>query len=275
MGRGTLAVMRPTLRVLLVYTALFTAAVVFHRRTELLEQVASTSDDGSSSSNKSCETPFGTLLGWANGVPAYSNCHDHHTSYSFVETRRGNGADHRVVSKAQTNGEGGGGGDYAFTGMRWQCVEYARRYLWIKQNVTFGSVEGAEDIFKLSEVHDPLLLDGSTAKKKTFVSYRNSEPVDSPRVGDVLIWPRQEDMPYGHVGIVVALGDGLSIKELESGTISLFVADQNYRSVLWEGRNYSMELQLGRRCTMSAPRCFPEVVDPAGYKVLGWMRVAA
>jgi len=38
-----------------------------------------------------------------------------------------------------------------FTGVRWQCVEYGRRYLVVTQGATFGDVHGAINIFDLKE----------------------------------------------------------------------------------------------------------------------------
>ena len=43
-----------------------------------------------------------------------------------------------------------------YTGIKWQCVEYARRWLLEEQGVVFGDVEIAADIWELQQVNNPL-----------------------------------------------------------------------------------------------------------------------
>ena len=70
-----------------------------------------------------CALPFGSLLGIApGGVPAYSS-----KGMSF---------------RSHYNGE-------IYYGARYQCVEFARRWLVHTQGVTFGSVGMAWEIFPL------------------------------------------------------------------------------------------------------------------------------
>lgn len=91
------------------------------------------------------------------------------------------------------------------TGMLWQCVEFARRYWFLTQRAIFGSVDGAEDIFKLRTA-DVLADDvdggGTVLYQRHLDTHKNHETAVRPAKGDQLIWRRQTDMPYGHVGIV-------------------------------------------------------------------------
>ena len=84
-----------------------------------------------------------------------------------------------------------------FTGIRWQCVEFARRYMIINSNITFNEVTNAYEIFKLnyfinlnSNVKIPIkkILNGS---------------IIAPKVGSLLIWDKYVDLNRtGHVAVI-------------------------------------------------------------------------
>jgi len=84
-----------------------------------------------------------------------------------------------------------------FTGLRWQCVEFARRYLIINHSITFGEIPNAYDIFKLNNFHN--------------LSKNIAHPIDKhsngskilPKVGSLLIWDSTVDEnATGHVAII-------------------------------------------------------------------------
>jgi hypothetical protein len=50
-----------------------------------------------------------------------------------------------------------------YTGVKWQCVELARRYMIITKNLTFPAVENAYDLFKL-----PYFIDNFNYKKYNY-----------------------------------------------------------------------------------------------------------
>jgi hypothetical protein len=266
---------------------------------ELVPAVLKSDDMISPPSSSSCDSPFGTVLGWANGVPAFSNCNDHFYSDKIVMTKLADGASVRtsapsavdVQNDARDEEEEEEEGKYAFTGVAWQCVEYARRYLWATRNVTFADVDGAEDIFSLHFASNPLgNQNENIALRNKLRAFRNGAEIDQedaiPREGDVMIWSRQEGMPHGHVGIVVGLQQNphplAEEKTIVPGasTVLVLIADQNYRSVSWGGLNYSTVLSMRSSPVSSDRRPEPTrllsgvtVADPNGYAVLGWMRV--
>ena len=116
-------------------------------------------------------------IGTFNGVPAYSN---------------------------RKNGTKKYGANYFNTGIKWQCVEYARRYLQTTRGITFANVKGAFEIprAKFST------LDGASVKK-----------TNDLKVGSLVIWPKKykKNAPYGHVAVV---------SKIKSNGI--YVAEQNY-----------------------------------------------
>ena len=116
-------------------------------------------------------------IGTFNGVPAYSN--------------RKNG-----TKKTRSN--------YINTGIKWQCVEYARRYLQTTRGITFANVKGAFEIPRAKFN----TLDGDSVKK-----------TNDMKVGSLVIWPKKykKNYPYGHVAVVSKIKPN-----------GIYVAEQNY-----------------------------------------------
>jgi glutathionylspermidine amidase/synthetase len=120
---------------------------------------------------------FGTIVGTFDGVPAYSN-------------------QNGQINSDDTN--------YINTGIKWQCVEYARRYLQTTRGITFSHVDGAFEIPSAKFT----TLDGASVKK-----------TNDLKVGSLVIWPKhyKYNSPYGHVAVVS--------KIMPNG---IYVAEQNY-----------------------------------------------
>ena len=135
-----------------------------------------------------------------------------------------------------------------FTGIKWQCVEYARRYVQTIFGVTFSQVDSAYEIPNaiFTRLEDNKIIKPSINnincffKKKSLDSLTNS----------LIIWPKDYklDAPHGHVAIIVsqtqkacnlAQADGnakhfltslrvSANKDGESSLKGLYVAEQNY-----------------------------------------------
>lgn len=75
-----------------------------------------------------------------------------------------------------------------FTGVRWQCVEFSRRFLIITKQVTFEGIDGAHQIFNINTVED------LTKKNKVipFLKFKNGNQ-NPPQVGDLVIYPITSD----------------------------------------------------------------------------------
>lgn len=123
---------------------------------------------------------FGTVLGIKHGVEVYS------CNYKSVLSAGTShwGFHHRHAGH--------------FTGVRYQCVELARRYLIATRGITFESIPMAYDIFDLP--HARRIEDGAPHK---WSSCRNGTSSAPPRVGSLLIWePRGYFKTTGHVAVV-------------------------------------------------------------------------
>jgi glutathionylspermidine amidase/synthetase len=178
------------------------------------------------------DVPFGTILGSSHGVDGFSN------SNSSVITEEDN----------FVNG--------VFMGMKWQCVEYARRYLYLTKGMSFESVVAATNIWDLSTV---TLL--SSNQKYEFVQHRNGVATSAPKEGDLMIWPQQgNDTPFGHVAVVVGV-------EYNSKGFEVRLAEQNFLNEMWEvPGSHARSLQgvvMGE----------VHSVSDTGYQVTGWLSI--
>nr|AAO00721.1 trypanothione synthetase [Trypanosoma brucei brucei] len=147
--------------------------------------------------------PFGEIQGYTPcGVPAYSNGHD--GFFSGERSIDGN----------------------LFCGFKYQCVEFARRWLYEAKGLVLPDVNWAAHIFDLTEVHD-----ASTATPVPCVKVSNGTAA-KPVADSLLIYAVNEDAPWGHVAVITEVGDKW-----------VRIADQNHRFHKWKG-TYSAELLL-------------------------------
>ncbi len=181
-------------------------------------------------------TQFGTCLGFAPGnVPVYSSHEDPHEP-PCLKTRD--------AYRSYLDG--------IFMGYKWQCVEFARRWLYLNKGYLFADISMAYDIFELRSV--------THVKNNTFLplkSFKNGAK-RWPEPGCLLIW---EEGGYfvdtGHVAVVTeVLQDEIHIIE------------QNVEQTVWPaGQSYSRKLKT-------------HVTEEGGYwidsddtdtQVLGWV----
>jgi len=124
---------------------------------------------------------FGALLGLGpGGVPAYSS--DYATADKALLPNRQ--AYHSYV-------------DGHFMGYKWQCVEFARRWLYLSKGYVFDDVPMAYDIFRLHSVR--VAKDGSRLPLRSFKNGARRWP----EPGCLLIWDEGGEFDItGHVAIV-------------------------------------------------------------------------
>lgn len=89
-------------------------------------------------------------------------------------------------------------------GMKYQCVEFVKRYYYQRWNHKMPDAYGnAKDFF------DASLPDSSFNAKRGLVQFANGS-ISKPRVEDLLIFDGHARNPYGHV-CIVSFADSLSI----------------------------------------------------------------
>lgn len=146
--------------------------------------------------------PFGEIQGYVDGVPAYSNGRD--TYFSGIRN-----VDEQIP-----------------TGYKWQCVEFARRWLMAKKGLYLPDVRIAAMVFEMKAVHS--LVTGKNAPMLAVANGGYERPVKD----SLIIWPATNDAPFGHIGVIVEVTDNY-----------IRVADQNQHFHKWAD-NYSTELRL-------------------------------
>lgn len=171
---------------------------------------------------------FGTIIGQSFQTPAYSNC-------GQDDARN---TDHFVVLSDS--------GKQIFTGIKWQCVEYARRWLIENRNITFASIDNAYQIWDL-----PYFNHVDTNEPMPVLHHQNGISINIPQVGDLLIYDQRQDLTTGHVAVIVGVDEH-----------SVTIAEQNQTNIFWE-HEYSRRLPLQR----DADARF-QIVDKA---VIGWI----
>jgi glutathionylspermidine amidase/synthetase len=180
--------------------------------------------------------PFGTLLGVCNSkVPAYSSHYESANPADYPD---------RLSYRSYVDG--------IFMGYKWQCVELARRWLYLNRGYIFDDVAMAYDIFHLRSVR--VIKDNSRLPLRSF---RNGAK-RPPEPGCLLIWNEGGEFEHtGHVAIVTDV-IGNRVRCIE----------QNVDHVIWHNtRIYSRELtaRVGAHGEFHIDCTFPHT------SILGWV----
>jgi glutathionylspermidine amidase/synthetase len=161
---------------------------------------------------KPAPAKFGTVLGVAPGnVPAYSS------DYTTADPRE---LPDRHAFRSYVDG--------IYMGYKWQCVEFARRWLYLNKGYIFDDVAMAYEIFRLRSVR--VVRDNSRLPLRSFRngSKRHPEP------DCLLIWEEGGEFEHtGHVAVVT---------EVTPDYIRF--VEQNVGHRVWpEGKNYAREIK--------------------------------
>ncbi|MCA9661343.1 MAG: bifunctional glutathionylspermidine amidase/synthase [Myxococcales bacterium] len=162
--------------------------------------------------NTSEDAPFGAVLGIAPGdVAVYSS------NYSTVDERQ---LPNRHAFRSVVDGR--------YMGHKWQCVEFARRWLYINHKFVFDEVAMAYEIFNLRSVTT------SAGARLPLRSFRNGSR-RPPEPGCLLIWGEGGEFEdTGHVAVITEVFED-----------RVRIAEQNYHHTIWpKGRSYSREISL-------------------------------
>lgn len=146
-----------------------------------------------------------------------------------------------------------------FTGYQWQCVEFARRWLWDRKGLLLPDINVAGEIFFVPHVFD------ETMKPAAVLSVKNGSSTAPPAPDSLIIHKCSWNNFPGHVGVITeVLPDRVRI------------ADQNRVFHLWPAvsgdcedpakGSYSLELPLKKDPKTG---CY-EIVDTE-EPVLGWV----
>ena len=99
-------------------------------------------------------------------------------------------------------------------GLRYQCVEFVKRYYYQALHHRMPDSYG-----HAYEFFDVALKDGQLNTRRDLLQYANPSP-EKPRVGDILVFNKTAANPYGHVAIVSAIiGQELEIIQQNAGPV--------------------------------------------------------
>lgn len=203
-----------------------------------------------------CVTPFGTVLGVADGAEGRSNCVSTciRPEYSFLD---------RTSDAVSVHADDPKQDQLQYIGVTYQCVEYARKW-WMKNlGITFGSIDSAHEILYLTEGQNL-----QTQQPFPLARSINGTARRPPRRGDLVVYyPDRADPEWrhGHVAVVVAV-------DREQGIVSL--AEENYDNQPWQDPHaFARQIRLfegGGRYTLLDVS--PTVHRNAeGGRIAGWL----
>ena len=163
---------------------------------------------------ENCKSVYGVQIGINNGVASFTNCKENCYKGEFIHFK----SEDTSLNKNM------------ICGMKWQCVEYSRRWLIYNKQVYLSNVSMAFTIFDMPHIENIV-----TEKLIEFKGYSNGSN-DSPAFGDLLIFAKRDETPHGHVAVITNVNEELGYIE---------ISEQNHDSGKWEDPNsYSTRLML-------------------------------
>lgn len=143
------------------------------------------------------------IEGYYNRTPSYkSNCNCYKSCYNYIILKN-----KKII-----------------TGIKWECVEFVRRYLSITYNITFDFIENVYDILNLK-----YFVDFYKIKPIFFDLYKKS-PNFLPKIDDLVLFYYKNT---GHIAIVSKIRDSKYIE----------ICEQNWEKP-WENIKYSRVINV-------------------------------
>ncbi|KPI90018.1 hypothetical protein ABL78_0878 [Leptomonas seymouri] len=228
-----------------------------------------------------CVTAFGTVLGYANGVPAFSNCiSTFKTTYiNYVNLmnpldvgRRGDPSETTIV----------------MLGMRYTAIDFYMRWMAWNRGLMPRLVEDTSQFWKMNNFYNPARPEQDW-EAEYIPNYAEATEIEelkfnTPRKADAILYNQDIKMLQdGHIAVVVKVEDDTEsaggpeklreLKKLRIHPRRVYVAEQNFKNEDWGGKNYSriIKFQWRRMKTGSAYEGFLE--DPDGLSIIGIVRV--
>ena len=185
--------------------------------------------------------PHGTVLGVAHGVEGRA------ANYTNWQSMKSSDFENYI--------------DGLYTGARWQCVEYARRYWLLKYSVLLRNIPMAFNIWTMKDVPVLPLKDDKVVPLRHYPNGGNVPP----EVGDLLIYEKHPEQFTGHVAVVVDVREDV-----------VRIAEQNRdNGKMWPGEySFEMPLLVSSIKRNSGVESKLYVLDDRDCKgLLGWTRL--
>lgn len=117
-----------------------------------------------------------------------------------------------------------------FCGIKWQCVEYVRRWLILTHNITFQQLEMAYMMFTEPYV---TFINIITEQRIPYIKYNNGVVGNLlPKPGSIIIWDKTHGYKTGHVAIVSKITNKY-----------IYIGEQNWDDYVWN-KPYSRRIPI-------------------------------
>ncbi|CAD2217372.1 hypothetical protein AGDE_00848 [Angomonas deanei] len=235
-----------------------------------------------------CTTPFDTLLGIADHVPAYSNCH---TRFNMERVSYCNLWNPLDVGRTADPADGV---PRVLVGEHFTANDYVNRWLIFNRGV----------LISLFPYYSRYVSEASFAYPTPTPSHRmtvrlhnkqraldiEDRKLNAPRRGDVVVFDamytegQPHYLPSGHIAVVVKVENNLEHpdmqdKEKKNKLIRerlqprrVYIAEQNLYNRHWEGKNYSRVMDFYWEPTANEKEFRAILQDNDGLTVLGRIR---
>lgn len=113
-----------------------------------------------------------------------------------------------------------------YTGVKWQCIEFIRRYFITHYGLTFQNVKDVYDMIYIDTFY-PIF---DSIEKRRLMFIKNNKNI-YPQKDDIIYIKNNQNIKTGHVGLVI---DYDILKNV------IYIADQNNDyGFYWQDKNYA------------------------------------
>jgi len=148
-----------------------------------------------------------------------------------------------------------------FCGVRFQCVEYARRWLILVHNISFEQVDMAYQIFTSDNISFKNIW---TKQSISYTKCPNGSTI-CPLIGSILLWDKADNYLTGHVAIILNIDENY-----------VYIGEQNWKDVKWLN-NYSRKIPIKKISThnQNQNQIWLDDTDTNHFnlKILGWLNL--
>ena len=117
-----------------------------------------------------------------------------------------------------------------FCGIKWQCVEYVRRWLILVHNITFQQLEMAYMMFTEPYITFIHII---TEQRIPYIKYKNGIVGNLlPKPGSIIVWDKTLGYKTGHVAIVSKITSKY-----------IYIGEQNWDDLMWK-KPYSRRIPI-------------------------------
>jgi len=191
--------------------------------------------------------PFGQPIGkTSNNILAFSSDNDtnpHTNIYSYLKIRKSNIPYYKKI----------------FCGIKFQCVEFARRWLILTYGITFQQIDMAYMLFTEENICFKNIWTKQLISYNKILNGSNhsNESDILPRTGSILLWDKTKHFLTGHVAIILYIDEDY-----------IYIGEQNWSDTLWTNP-YSRKIPIIK----TSNYIWLDDSNKYGLKILGWLNL--